>query len=187
MLSRSGFCAWITCEGKEIIEYESTLDSTGKRVICWIPSEAGKTFSVHWADQGTNVDSATYIKLDGFTVPGRFLFGKGQAQRSGVRVGDDSERPFQFSRVDEAGYRNNPEVGTIAVKIKLVLRNGRRQPNAPQTIPPPARGTHTDLHSFAEECKTYMQTPDTWSFEPYDKSGPSTHVAFVFRYRSRRK
>lgn len=126
-------------------------------------------FSVHWADQGTNVDSATYIKLDGFTVPGRFLFGKGQAQRSGVRVGDDLERPFQFSRVDEgeirayhaelscqshglipirivaslaqAGHTNNLEVGTIVVKIKLVRRNGRHQPNAPQTIPSPVRGT----------------------------------------------
>lgn len=54
---------------------------------------------MHWRDNGSGVDTATYLKLDGFTVAGRFLYGVGEAERSAVRVGDSSERPFVFSKV----------------------------------------------------------------------------------------
>lgn len=51
-------------------------------------------------DHGSNVDSAAYINLDGFTVPGRFLYGLGAAQRGSVRTGDRTEREFQFATVE---------------------------------------------------------------------------------------
>lgn len=58
---------------------------------------------MYWRDHGGNVDSCAYIGLDGFMVPGRFLFGKGIAFREGVRSGSTTERPFMFSRLDETG------------------------------------------------------------------------------------
>lgn len=56
-------------------------------------------FSVHWEDLGSGVDSASFITLDGCTVPGQFLYGSGAAQRSGVRSSPNTERPFMFTQV----------------------------------------------------------------------------------------
>lgn len=97
MLTHRGFSAWIVSEGKELQEFEIVTDSMTNKVSCWIPCEVGKSFSVHWQDHGSSVDSVAYINLDGFTVPGRFLYGLGAAQRGSIRVGDKNERPFQFA------------------------------------------------------------------------------------------
>ncbi len=59
-----------------------------------------KIFTVHWRDHGGGVDSASYIYLDGYLVPGRFIFGIGDAQRSGARVGPALERPFTFAKAE---------------------------------------------------------------------------------------
>lgn len=55
-------------------------------------------------DHGSNVDSAGYICLDGFVVPGRFLYGFGATQRNGIRADDKSERPFVFAKVEPGEY-----------------------------------------------------------------------------------
>jgi hypothetical protein len=56
---------------------------------------------VYWRDHDSKVDSCAYIMLDGFVVPGRFLFGTGIAFREGVRTGPTTEKPFMFQKVDE--------------------------------------------------------------------------------------
>ena len=104
MLTHRGFSTWVVSGGKELREFEVIVDSKANKVSCWFPCEVGKTFSVHWSDHGSIVDSAAYINLDGFTVPGRFLYGLGSAQRDSVRVGDQSERPFQFACADIGAY-----------------------------------------------------------------------------------
>jgi hypothetical protein len=58
---------------------------------------------VYWRDHESQVDSCAYIILDGFLVPGRFLFGTGVAFREGVRSGPTSEKQFMFSKVAETG------------------------------------------------------------------------------------
>ncbi|KAJ8586104.1 hypothetical protein M405DRAFT_744160 [Rhizopogon salebrosus TDB-379] len=103
MLTHRGFSAWIVSEGQQIHEYLVAVDKKANRVSCWIPSEAGKTFSIHWKDAGTNVHSCTFITLDGFVVPGRFLFGEGSASRDGIRTGPSTERPFVFAQSQNSG------------------------------------------------------------------------------------
>lgn len=99
VLSHLGFSAWISCEDKTLPEFE--VHASSNRATCWIPSQEGKAFVIHWQDQGSRIDTAAYITLDGFVVSGRFLFGEGHASRSGVRTGPSSERPFLFSKVNE--------------------------------------------------------------------------------------
>ena len=70
-------------------------------------------------DHGTNVDSAAYINLDGFTVPGRFLYGLGAAERDSVRVGECLERPFQFA-VSKAGML---KLVRLFSRMVLILTN----------------------------------------------------------------
>jgi hypothetical protein len=54
------------------------------------------------------VDSCGFIKLDGFIVPGRFLFGQGITSRGGVRASKSTERPFMFQKVKEIGISPVP-------------------------------------------------------------------------------
>ncbi|KAH7889391.1 hypothetical protein F5I97DRAFT_522000 [Phlebopus sp. FC_14] len=103
MLTHRGFSAWITSEGEQLREYLVAVDDNANKVSCWIPSEAGKHFSVHWRDEGTSVHSCSFISLDGFLVPGRFLFGLGEASREGIRTGPITERPFIFTQHQNAG------------------------------------------------------------------------------------
>ncbi len=119
-------------------------------------------------DHGTNIDSAAYIDLDGFSAPGRFLHGLGAAERSGVRVGECSERPFQFASPDPgkvpifpgvliwdfthyktpafageaSSSESTPDIGTIVVRIKQVTRIADHAANAPIKPPSPSRTRH---------------------------------------------
>ena len=49
---------------------------------------------------GGGVKTATYIKLDGFNVPGYFLHGSGEAKRDSVRVSNGTEKPFIFTKLN---------------------------------------------------------------------------------------
>jgi hypothetical protein len=60
-----------------------------------------QTFRVHWRDEGSKIDTAAYITLDGYKVPGRYLWGKGETSRGGIRTGPNTERPFTFANFDE--------------------------------------------------------------------------------------
>ena len=113
-------------------------------------------FTIHWRDDGTLVDSAAYIYLDEFEVPGYFLFGFGEAHRSAARIGPILERPFVFSKADEGEldpiirqehglnhadigpYPWHPESGgVVQLAIKQVKRVGRSDPNASRQPPEP--------------------------------------------------
>ena len=91
---------------------------------------------MHWEDLGTSIDSAGFIILDGFTIPGQFIYGKGAASRSAVRVSKNEERPFVFSRVSLASAKVNKEMGMIVLKVKQIKRTTlTHAPNAP-LVPP---------------------------------------------------
>ncbi|KAH7913756.1 hypothetical protein BJ138DRAFT_1058502 [Hygrophoropsis aurantiaca] len=193
MLTHRGFSAWIVSEGKTLPVYLVATDASAHRVSCWIPSEAGKTFSVHWSDAGSKVHSCTFITLDGFVVPGRFLFGEGSASREGVRTGLTTERPFVFAQHHDEGSSSriqqcSRDVGTIMVKVKRVRLTGAKAANALQKLPdstavkPQLGGHHI---GYGEEKQTFEQSPTTWHVEPHDETSRRSYVTFVFRYRSR--
>ncbi|KIK98724.1 hypothetical protein PAXRUDRAFT_87355, partial [Paxillus rubicundulus Ve08.2h10] len=189
MLTHRGFSAWIVSEGEELREYLVAVDANAHRVSCWIPSEVGKSFSVHWKDEGTDVNSCSFISLDGFVVPGRFLFGHGETSRDGIRTGPMTERPFIFAeQVGRASVGEcSRDAGTIVVKIKRVNLQGQKLANQLQQLPD-TPGSQNSLSGhrigYGEERPTYEQYPTTWQVKPYDNSSKRSYVTFVFRYRS---
>ncbi|TFK42431.1 hypothetical protein BDQ12DRAFT_696056 [Crucibulum laeve] len=193
MLTHRGFSAWIVVDGRNVPEYLTAVDTTANRVSCWIPSDEGQTFSVYWRDHGGKVDSCAFINLDGYVVPGRFLFGEGMTWRGGVRTSQATERPFMFQKVPEnADGSANKDIGTIVLRIKRVKRVAAHIPNVIQSVPGSALGKRKagDVYAgFGEEKPFYRQYSSTWAVEAYDKheSGskqPATYVSFVFRYRT---
>ncbi|KAI9570454.1 hypothetical protein HD554DRAFT_2082193 [Boletus coccyginus] len=187
MLTHREFSAWIVSEDKSLPEYLVAIDTNGSKVSCWIPSEAGKNFSVHWRDGGTRVHSCAFISLDGFQVPGRFLSGYGDASREGVRTGSNTERPFVFvgPSSTSSGGQINPDAGTIVLKIRRVAIDGARAPNKLQQLPGPSGSQSNVCVGYGDERHAYEQFPRTWQVKPYDGSGNRSYVTFVFRYRSR--
>ncbi|KAJ7063448.1 hypothetical protein C8F01DRAFT_957381, partial [Mycena amicta] len=189
MLTHRGFSAWITVEGQLVSELLVAEDAKTARVSCWIPSLPGQNFTVHWKDHGGKVDTAAYIWLDGFLVPGRFLFGEGEASRDGVRSSENTQRPFVFRELEEdepSTDSANKEVGMITLKIKRIERLAGRPANTLQEIRQDTLGKRKAGEirvEFGDEQPTYMQYPFTWSVRPLDDG--KTYVSFVFRYRSR--
>ncbi|KAF7323116.1 hypothetical protein HMN09_00091800 [Mycena chlorophos] len=197
MLTHKGFSAWITVGDIPLNEYLVAEDPAAARVSCWIPSEPGTNFKVHWKDHGGTVETAAFIVLDGLTVPGRFLKGQGETSREGVRTGANTERPFTFQEVfadEPSSNAANKEVGMIVLKIKRVQCVAGRPANPVQAIEgkPGRRRVGDVCAGFGEERPTYEQFPHTWVVRPLaedDPTGkvskPSTYVSFVFRYRTR--
>jgi hypothetical protein len=103
MLTHRGFSAWIMSDNRPLPEYLVAVDDKTHRVQCWIPSNPGSQFSVHWKDHTGEVVSCAFIILDGLVVPGRFLHGGTEASRRGVRTGPTTERPFIFTQVTDTG------------------------------------------------------------------------------------
>ncbi|KAL4077120.1 hypothetical protein V8B97DRAFT_2080191 [Scleroderma yunnanense] len=188
MLTQREFSAWIVSNNQSLPEYLVAVDKTTNKVSCWIPSEAGKQFSVHWKDAGSNVHTCAFIYLDGFVVPGRFLYGSGNTSREGVRSGPVMERPFIFSEYQNTcpNGKCNKDAGTIVLKIKRVRLDGQKHANAFQQIPHTSSSqAMVSAHcvSYGDERPTYEQCPLTWQIKPYDESNNRSYVTFVFRYR----
>ncbi|KAG2158235.1 uncharacterized protein EDB93DRAFT_1120537 [Suillus bovinus] len=181
MLTHRGFSACIVSEGKPIPEYLAAVVAENPNTIsCWIPSEVGKSFSVYWRDEGTKKHSCAFITLDGFVVPGRFLFGEGEAWRSGVRSGPQTERPFMFAQRPSSGAseQSTKDAGSIVLKIKLVtLDGGLPDLNSQSQLSDHCIG-------YGQEMDVCTQSPMTWKVKPSDQHGVRSHVTFLFRYRS---
>jgi len=197
MLTHRGFSAWIVVDGKPVPEYLVAEDTKAARVSCWVPSEAGQKFSVHWKDHGGKVDSCSFISLDGLVVPGRFLFGSGETFRQGVRSSTTTERPFVFQKIEQdepSTHAVNKDVGMITLRVKRIQRVASRPANPVQQLPSVTLGKRKAGElcvSFGEDKQAFDQFAYTWSVKPYEKDAPagsrtpSTYVSFVFRYRSR--
>ncbi|KAK7020449.1 hypothetical protein R3P38DRAFT_2969533 [Favolaschia claudopus] len=197
MLTFRGFSAWIVVDGKPVPQYLVAEDPQASRISCWIPGDEGQNFSVHWKDHGGKIDSCAFITLDGLVVPGRFLFGSGEASRSGVRTSARTERPFMFQTIEEDETLDqaiNKEAGMINLRIKRVERVAGRPANPLQKLPESLCGKRKagDICvGFGEETETFDQYAYTWSIKPHAKDGPAngrvpkTYVSFVFRYRTR--
>jgi len=192
MLSHRNFRAWITSEGNKLAIYEPHLEPGKNTVTCWIPAEAGKNFAVNWEDQGTGIDSAAYITLDGFKVPGRYLFGRGIAWRTGVRTGPTTERPFAFGAVDGGappkiqGDVKADQFGMIVLRIRQIARSDSHSPNPVRPLPNSMKGENrfSLCVKLGPEIPCSVQPAETWDFKPHDKEHPNSFVTFIFRYRS---
>lgn len=142
------------------------MSVSGSKVTCWLPSQPGRNFTINWCDAGSGIDSQSFIELDGIVLPGKYIYGHGQVRRTGVRTGDQTEKPFVFGRIDRgssslATWLSSPSralthphadiddiplvgkessIGSIILKIKLVRRIAGRVANSPLLVPQQVRG-----------------------------------------------
>ncbi|THU77925.1 hypothetical protein K435DRAFT_973738 [Dendrothele bispora CBS 962.96] len=119
MLTLGDFSAWITVDDVPLQEYDTKIKDS--EIACWVPSEAGKNFTVKLKAK-TNLCVPSYVYLDGKHAGGGIL-GLGrvaEADVSGTYTSSTSQKPFMFSRLDltdDDAYldTNHTQIGEIKV------------------------------------------------------------------------
>ncbi|KAF5370483.1 hypothetical protein D9615_009734 [Tricholomella constricta] len=163
MLEMNGFSAWVLVDEIELPEYEIQDFMGKKEVTCWIPSEAGKQFTVAWRDPVGLVETAGYLNVDGTPCGAKHMYSSSQrpgrrvdtVQKSSVSTSSTTERPLSFARLeltDDDLYLNvpaSPRLGEIRLDIFEVKIQGETTFAQPG-MPPDTQILHERTKKVAE-------------------------------------
>ncbi|KAG1821577.1 uncharacterized protein BJ212DRAFT_906604 [Suillus subaureus] len=132
MLKLQEYTAWISVDGQPLDTYAVETSLATNEVTCWIPSEAGKEFSVHCQNTSApGLDTiGAFVYIDGQGCHGS-LFERWNVNHtvkfSHAFVSDRITKPFVFSTVrltdeDEFADVSSADLGQIQVRVcKVVL------------------------------------------------------------------
>ncbi|KAJ7782349.1 hypothetical protein DFH07DRAFT_790351 [Mycena maculata] len=129
MPQSNGFSAWVSIEGVKAEEFD--VQTVDKTTTCWIPSEVGKRFSVHWSNLAVPGMTGGRVLVDGNNCDGQIL-ARAQRPTSTSMAGINeitSVRPFVFSSLDVADddavleSDSHERLGMIELEIWKVKRN----------------------------------------------------------------
>ncbi|KAJ7646773.1 hypothetical protein FB45DRAFT_732843 [Roridomyces roridus] len=186
--------AWITIDDEKLTEYD--VHKVGKTMTCWIPSELGKTFSVHWKNDGFKKNPFGEIAVDGIDCAGMVIESNSlpfSAECSGMR-GGATYRPFIFSALkltDDDDFLEQPlnkNFGSIVVRIYPVkfLAPRRRVRGSGASEPGPSLPKLT-VHERSKKASAHQITLGTWLTPSrrrrieLRRAGPDV-VKFCFKY-----
>ena len=105
MLSFRGVSACIRVDGVDLPCFQPEYSEDMRTATCWIPSEAGKEYTVSWTQIDVKTKTAGRILLDGSQKPAAsasLCDGK-SCSRSAATLSAAEERPFVFSSIQASG------------------------------------------------------------------------------------
>ncbi|KAF9036255.1 hypothetical protein BJ165DRAFT_1507585 [Panaeolus papilionaceus] len=136
MPSKDSFSVWVEVDGVRLREYGEVVrvGENGCEISCWIPSEAGKQFTICVLDEDRIFHSGCYTSIDGIPLPrSKLIFARRRLvdtppntpslRIKGFDVSPTSTKPFIFSTCElvedeDAGERSLSQLG----QINLVIR-----------------------------------------------------------------
>ncbi|EIW53414.1 uncharacterized protein TRAVEDRAFT_40106 [Trametes versicolor FP-101664 SS1] len=133
-LELNGYSAHVNCDGKELETYDVRMEDE-RTISCWIPSEEGKTFIVHWGDDSSSTTMRVDIFMDGRKVEVFAHENKKTEYCRGAIETSDSLRPFLFAPLvltdDDALLHSDVsgDLGTIHVQMRRVQRYTKNKTN----------------------------------------------------------
>jgi len=185
------FEAWIEVEGARLPEFRVEIDEQAQTVRCWIPSEAGKNFVVHYRDHTKLHTTAWWILADGHDKGGGFIRpGRGHGSRDGYPVRANTWGRFQFApialtddefagAVDEATIKS---LGTITVRSKEGRIGETRIPGRP-TSAAVVKPLHEKLKKAGgHRVQSGVEVAKRISSRNFQWNGAQAHE-FIFQYR----
>ncbi|KAJ6498911.1 hypothetical protein C8R45DRAFT_980349 [Mycena sanguinolenta] len=125
MLQCGEFAAWVSIDGTEAQEYGLEVSDDQKSVTCWIASELGKKFSVHWTNTSYDCDTQGKVYVDGNDSGGLVLLAR-KLPATATKLGATdtiSVKPFVFSSLeltDDDAFLGGPsyqQLGLIELRI----------------------------------------------------------------------
>ncbi|KAF5349802.1 hypothetical protein D9758_010205 [Tetrapyrgos nigripes] len=184
MLELGKFSSWITIGGVPLQEYDIT--TKGLETTCWIPSEAGKSFAVHYESK-RQLPTGIEIFLDGKRGRSKNLRKAWKDSVDGILTSSTSIKPFLFSRLDltdddaflSASYQQIGEIkvefwDVLEVRGRSEFKNSRF--SEPGKVHERSKKAIGHQISLAEEQSCVLQT--------FSSSKRITLLAtMIFRYR----
>ncbi|KAJ8092877.1 hypothetical protein PM082_023510 [Marasmius tenuissimus] len=190
------FKAWIMIERVPANEFGVEASGVlGNTIACWIPSEEGKSFSIHICDNLVSKPTIIEYFIDGNRCGSTIL--RGQAPRSGCkhgfRVSPEHVRPFIFSRmvttddddasILEASTGCSQDTGEIKVVIRhAMMLSGT--PRQPRSKPAPSQQTFSEKSKKGIDHQTGFGAPEVRRARFTNaRSVGDPIVTFCFKYR----
>ncbi|KAF5370484.1 hypothetical protein D9615_009732 [Tricholomella constricta] len=187
-----GFEAYITIDGVELTQYEIKTDEGAKTASCWIPSEAGKSFAIHWKpSEPRPYDMASLVHVDGVGIGGK-IRGRNSSDLSsqgGYSTSSTTWRPIIFAPIqltDDDAYLSSERtkgLGDITLQIdrieqKETLHRLKKDIYLEGKIHERSKKAMVHRVNFGEEVVSKNST------RIVDVTLISTLATFTFRYRS---
>ncbi|KAJ7451853.1 hypothetical protein B0H11DRAFT_2201588 [Mycena galericulata] len=194
MLQSQDFSAWVTIEGVEAPEYGVETSENQQEISCWIPSEVGKKFCVHWSNISAPGLTGGGVQVDGHKCGFEAVASDTRpitAFMDGIAETDTKTRPFVFAPLeltDDDAYlesATHPNLGLIKLEIWRVDVGGGV---APSVIAVPSK---QKVHERAKKGSMNQQITFGAPVEHAQvqsaqirRIGVGPLVTFSFKYRS---
>ncbi|KZO98585.1 hypothetical protein CALVIDRAFT_562034 [Calocera viscosa TUFC12733] len=189
------FQAWITVNGNRLPEYDPQYDPDTNTWTCWIPSEVGQRFVVHWRNFGKRATTGAYVYVDGEFADGKLLMKDNAAQSTfvnGKRTASATIARFYFQPIvltDEENpflLEDDNTVNSIG-EMKVIINKGRNAGIAAYrhgTVKPARAVNERAKKAGAHRVQYADEVNDTDDigamFRPDQATMPLT---FIFKYR----
>ncbi|KAJ7282753.1 hypothetical protein C8J57DRAFT_50958 [Mycena rebaudengoi] len=151
MPDSQGFSAWISIDGVRSSEFDVQDSDSSRTVSCWIPSEVGKKFSVHWSNLSVSGPTGGRVLVDGNNCHGQVLARPGRptsTRMDGINQSPTSLLPFLFTALnltdDDVVLEDNLDdrLGTIVLEIYKVEMSKAGPSKWSDLAPPPPKQLH---------------------------------------------
>ncbi|KAI0780931.1 hypothetical protein BD413DRAFT_15857 [Trametes elegans] len=120
VLTHRGYGAFISCDSKEVETFQ--VKSKTHVASCYIPSEDGVEYRVHWVDSKPPTHLSVEIRVDGRRI-GVISHTKGSS-KPGIRLPLEPYEASKFSHAstseDALPFAYSEDLGTIEVKLRRV-------------------------------------------------------------------
>ncbi|KAI0642782.1 hypothetical protein C8Q79DRAFT_234647 [Trametes meyenii] len=197
MLHR-GHEVWISDgDGRRLPEYKMEIDNNEeRRVSCYIPSESGMQFIVHWQDYNGAHNASMHCSVDGMHAGRSSCRPNSGGSRFGVRTTPNTYTTFQFGELrttddDDAllaaNLRSLEKVGTIEMRVHRSQQSGQPAPFKPAAFAGVGAiherskklGAHCAMPGRAVKCRSIPHRVRHLPLVP----GEGPYAIFVFQYR----
>jgi len=177
-------------DGQILPEYKVEYEDDGNTARCWVPSEFGKEFSIHWYDTARVCETAGYVYVDGEHVGGRFIRPvdrDGHVFLESRPLDANTTASFKFGTVVLTDEENEVEAATVVQElgmIKVVIKEGAigesYQHEYKQVSQKPVNERMKKAGGHRVVLGKQQSAPQTWKqFYPF-KTQPTT---FIFQYK----
>jgi len=192
MLQLGQLSAWIVIggvEGPEAKEYNIETTDDSKSATCWIASEEGTRFSIHWRNAGLPGSLVGRVLVDGNKCGSKVTSGPRSTSKDSIIASSEVVRPFIFSSLDvtdDDAYleRTSGDIGTIKLEVWDVEITGT-EPCWGLPIPADQK-----VHERSKKAMTHQikfGDPEPCVNQVYvttKEIGAHPRATFSFKYRS---
>jgi len=195
-----GLQAWIEVDGVCLEEFQVDYNREKRTVCCWIASEAGKEFVIHWMCSNMEKTTRGHVLVDGYSLGG--LFDQGDVSLAYFYSDDSHISALTFGPLmltdDENAVAEESflkALGTIEVRVEKghTLQTVNLERDAHTSGWSHQLKTQNPIHETLKKAGCHRIVPGTtWAAEKqahksmvnsFVPSASAHPVTFIFNYR----